>query len=276
MTPIPPTQAPTTGRLDAVLADLAVLGDRLEALVTPLDEAGWRTPTPAPGWDVATQISHLAWTDEAALLAVGALTEPGKQAWDALVLAALSDVEHFVDNEALSGAAVPGAQLLERWRTSRAALAAALRAVPDGQKLPWFGPPMSPTSMATARYMETWAHSLDVHEALGVEPVLDDGVRHVVFLGCITRRYAFSANGLPVPEDDVCVRLTLPSGEVWTHGPDDAANTVTGSASDFARRVTQRSHRADLGLVATGPVADQWLDIAQAFAGPPGVGREPR
>ena len=36
--------------------------------------------------------------------------------------------------------------------------------------MPWFGPPMSPTSMATARFMETWAHALDVYDALDVAP----------------------------------------------------------------------------------------------------------
>ena len=41
----------------------------------------------------------------------------------------------------------------------------ALREVPTGQKMPWFGPPMSPASMATARFMETWAHALDVYDA---------------------------------------------------------------------------------------------------------------
>lgn len=39
--------------------------------------------------------------------------------------------------------------------------------------------------------------------------------------------------------------------------------------------VTQRAHRADLALRAEGPDADQWLDIAQAFAGPSGSGRAP-
>jgi hypothetical protein len=39
--------------------------------------------------------------------------------------------------------------------------------------------------------------------------------------------------------------------------------------------VTQRRHRADLDVVALGPDADEWLDIAQAFAGPPGTGRPP-
>ena len=49
---------------------------------------GWRTPTPAAGWDVAHQVAHLAWTDE---VAVAAATD--KAAWDALVLAALEDPE---------------------------------------------------------------------------------------------------------------------------------------------------------------------------------------
>ena len=47
---------------------------------------------------------------------------------------------------------------------------------------------------------------------------------------------------------------------------------MTGPAYDFCLLVTQRVHRADTALVATGPGADRWLDIAQCFAGPPGEG----
>ena len=36
--------------------------------------------------------------------------------------------------------------------------------------------------------------------------------------------------------------------------------------------MTQRRHRDDLDLHATGADADRWLDLAQAFAGPPGAG----
>jgi hypothetical protein len=50
---------------------------------------------------------------------------------------------------------------------------------------------------------------------------------------------------------------------------------VTGPALDFCLLVTQRRHRSDLALQAEGAVADEWLDIAQAFAGPPGSGRQP-
>ena len=46
--------------------DLAAESAVLRALLVPLDEAGWRQPTPAAGWSVLDQVTHLAWFDEAA------------------------------------------------------------------------------------------------------------------------------------------------------------------------------------------------------------------
>jgi uncharacterized protein (TIGR03084 family) len=263
-----------TDVLSTVLADLAAEGDRLEGVVVGLDAAGWNTPTPAAGWDVATQVGHLAWTDEVATLAARADTPEGKAAWDEVVLAAIADPTGFVDASALAAGRDP--DLLDRWRAARRELAAALGDVPYGHKLPWFGPPMSPTSMATARFMETWAHSLDVHEALGIEPEESRRIRHVAHLGVRTRDFAFASHGLPAPAEEFRIDLVAPDGDVWSWGPDDAAQTVTGSAGDFCRLVTQRTHRADTDLVASGADAERWLDIAQAFAGPPGEGRGPR
>jgi uncharacterized protein (TIGR03084 family) len=256
------------GKLDEVLADLRAEGDQLEFLVAGLPDEQWRTPTPARGWDVAAQIAHLAWTDELAVLAA-----TDKAGWEAAVSLANADPQAFVDDAAAGDASVAPCELLARWQRSRPLLAKTLQAYPGGQKLPWFGPPMSATSMATARFMETWAHSLDVHEALGAAPQKSDRVRHVVLLGVITRKFAFVTNNLPAPEEDVFVSLTLPSGVRWEHGSSEAANSVRGSGYDFALRATQRRHRDDLDLVATGDVADRWLDIAQAFAGPAGAGR---
>jgi uncharacterized protein (TIGR03084 family) len=256
--------------LESVLADLAAEGDQLDALVAGLDEAGWRTPTPAAGWDVATQVAHLAWTDEASLAAA-----TDKAAWDALVLEAIADPDGAIDKAALRGGRVDPPELLARWRSSRAALATALRERPDGEKIPWYGPPMSATSMATARFMETWAHSLDVHEALGAAPDLGDRLRHVAHLGVRTRRFAYSVHGQQAPAEEPRVELTAPSGETWAWGDPDATQRVTGSAYDFCRLVTQRIHRDDTDLVATGDDAEHWLTIAQAFAGPSGEGREP-
>lgn len=260
----------TNERLAAVLTDLAAEGDELEALVAPLDDAGWRLETPAPGWTVAHQIAHLAWTDETA---VKAATD--KAAWDGTVVEAIGNPEGFVDAEAAKGASAPPAELLERWRAARHTLARTLAEYPADQKLPWYGPPMSATSMATARFMETWAHSLDVHEAVGVTPTRTDRVRHVVHLGVRTRSFAFSVHELEPPAEELRVELTSPSGETWSYGPIEAAQSVRGAAYDFALLVTQRRHRDDLDLVADGADADHWLDIAQAFAGPPGPGRRP-
>ncbi len=255
--------------LDGILGDLATETGRLESLVADLPEAGWRVPTPAPGWDVATQIAHLAWTDEAALAAA-----TDKERWDALVVEALADPEHATDRAALTGGIAAPAALLNRWRTARIRLVDTLRAYPAGRKMPWYGPPMSATSMATARFMETWAHSLDVHAALGADAEVTDRIRHVAHLGVRTRDFAFSVHRTPPPTEEFRIDLTAPSGDLWSWGPEEAVQTVTGSAYDFCLLVTQRVHRADTALVATGRDANLWLNIAQAFAGPPGEGRE--
>lgn len=254
--------------LEQVLADLAAEGDVLESLVAPLDEAGWRKTTPAEGWDIATTIVHLAWTDECAIAA-----GTDKAVWDALVLRAIENPEGFVDAEAFEGATATAPEILRRWRTARTALPAMLRAYPEGEKLPWYGPPMSPTSMATARFMETWAHTLDVADALGITLPPTDRIKHVAHLGVRTRNFAFGVHGLEPPAEEFRVELTAPSGDLWAWGPEDAAQSVRGSAYDFCLRVTQRRHRDDTDLVATGDDASQWLDIAQAFAGPSGKGR---
>jgi uncharacterized protein (TIGR03084 family) len=255
----------------AVLTDLDAEGAALDRLVSGLDVAGWRLPTPAEGWDVATTVAHLAWTDEVAVIA--ATDDAG---WTALLEEAAADPQGIVDRAALAGGAAPPGDLLARWRASRSRLADVLRDRDPARKIPWFGPPMGPTSMATARSMESWAHGLDVADAVGVTVEPHDRVRHVVHLGVRTRGFSFVARGTAVPEAEVRVELTAPGGDPWSFGPEDAPDRVTGSAWDFALLVTQRAHRADLDLHAEGAGADAWLDVAQAFAGPPGAGRPPR
>lgn len=256
----------TDPRLDALLADLTAEGDALRAAV---DGADWSTPTSAEGWDIATTIAHLAWTDETSVLACRAAagdTEP----WDSVVLQAIEDPAGFVDACALEVARDPG--LAARWDKARAGVVDALRSA-EG-KLPWFGPPMSPASMATARFMETWAHALDVYDGLGLVAERTDRVRNVCHLGVRTRNFAYSVRSLTPPAEEFRVSLTLPSGALFEAGPEDANQSVTGDAWEFAQLVTQRIHRDDTSLVAVGTDAEQWLGIAQAFAGLPGTGRE--
>jgi uncharacterized protein (TIGR03084 family) len=251
-----------------LLADLAAESAALDAVVAHLEDTAWLGPTPAEGWTVAHQIAHLAWTDEQALLAA---TDP--DGFTRSLSGAGPRLGTLVDDAAAGGATEAPEQLLDRWRAGRRALADRLAALPEGTKLPWFGPPMSAASMATARLMETWAHGLDVTDALRQPPSVSVRLRHIAHLGIRTRNFAFAQHGLPVPAEDFRVELAAPDGTTWSWGPEDAAQRVTGPALDFCQRVTQRRHRADLALTATGPDADRWLDLAQAFAGPPGPGR---
>jgi uncharacterized protein (TIGR03084 family) len=256
--------------LAPLLADLRAEGDALDGVVAGLEETAWLNPTPAEGWTVAHQIAHLAWTDQQALLAV---TDP--EAFARAANEAGAALAAAVDEAADSGASDAPVGLLVRWREGRAALADALAALPDGARLPWYGPPMSAASMATARLMETWAHGVDVTEALNHPLSVSGRLRHVAHLGVRTRDFAFRQNGLTPPAEEFRVELTAPDGGTWTWGPEDAAQRVTGPALDFCLRVTRRRHRADLVLEATGPDADRWLDVAQAFAGAPGQERPP-
>lgn len=250
---------------EQVLADLAAESEQLDAWVADLDAAAWQTGTTAEGWTVAHQVAHLMWTDRASLAAIAAGEE-----WDMLVEIASADPERFVDTETERLTELPPDSLLHHWRDSRNRLAQALADVPSGNRIPWFGPPMSAASMGTARLMETWAHGHDVAEALGLDVPRTDRVRHVCHLGVRTRGFAYLMRGKEAPDVPVRVELTGPSGEVWTWGPDDAEERVTGDAWDFALLATRRRHRVDVDVTATGAAADEWLDLAQAFAGLPG------
>ncbi|HET6211974.1 MAG TPA: TIGR03084 family metal-binding protein, partial [Micromonosporaceae bacterium] len=240
--------------LAPLLTDLADESAELDALVAPLTDAQWARPTPAEGWTIAHQIAHLAWTDHATLLAA---TDP--DGFAAQLEALADDPLGFVDRGADEFLAPP-AELLSGWRAGRAALAKALAEVPLGVKLPWYGPPMSPPTMATARIMETWAHADDVAAALGVRRQPTDRLRHIAHLGVRTLANGFLIRGLDAPATPVRVELTAPSGALWTFGPEDAADRVVGPAVDFCLLVTRRRHRADLALQAKGPIADRWLD----------------
>lgn len=252
--------------LDGILADLAAESSQIEEWVTPVEGVDWSTNTTPEGWTVTHQIAHLAWTDQASLTAIA-----GGEAFDALMNLAMNDPAGFVDTETEQWAAqLPPAEQLARWQAGRAALAEALRGVPDGTKIPWFGPPMSPASMATARFMETWGHGHDVAEGLGKTYPQNDRCKHVCHIGVRARANAFAMNGQEAPADDIRVELTAPSGELWTWGGEEAENRVTGSGYDFALLAIRRRQRDDVDVHASGASADKFLDIVQAFAGMPG------
>ena len=133
---------------------------------------------------------------------------------------------------------------------------------------------MSAASSLTARIMETWAHTQDIADALGVTREPTDRLRHVAHIGVGARAFSYAVHG-ETPAAEIRIELTGPDGTPWTWGPADAEDRVTGPALDFCLLVTQRRHRDDLALVIEGPAAAEWMSIAQAFAGAAGTGRSP-
>jgi len=252
-----------------IIDDLATESDELDELVAPLRGVDWATPTPAVGWTIAHQIGHLLWTDRIAFTSV---VDEG--AFGAVLAAAAADPGGFVDAGAEEQARRKPAELLDDWRHTRRRLQHALRGMDPARKLAWFGPPMTAASMATARLMETWAHGVDVADALGVGKPPTGRLHSIAHLGVRTRDYAFTVHGRTPPTEPFRVELLAPDGASWGWGPADAVQRVTGPAEDFCYLVTQRRPPASLDLEATGEDAKTWLTIAQAFAGPPGPGRQ--
>lgn len=252
--------------MDALCADLAAESASLRELLTPLDEQHWRTPTPAPGWTIADQVSHLAYFDVVAL----------QSAVDPEAFRVTLEREGDADTGGIAERyrGLSGAELLSWFDTARAGLIVGFGALDPSLRVPWFGPPMSAASSLTARIMETWAHGQDVADALGVTREPTDRLRHVAHIGVGARPFSFMIHGRELPIEPIRVELTGPRGDVWSWGPAEADDRVTGPALDFCLVVTQRRHPADTALQVTGPAATEWIGIAQAFAGPPGAGRK--
>ncbi len=165
--------------------------------------------------------------------------------------------------------------MLDWFLAARAEMVATFLALDPSTRVPWYGPPMSLGSSLTARIMETWAHGQDVADALGAEHPVTPALEHVAYLGFRTIGFSFVNRGLEAPDVAVAVELTAPDGTTWSFGDPDAVDRVAGPALDFALVVTQRRNLADTDLAVVGPVAAEWMGIAQAFAGPPGEGRPP-
>jgi uncharacterized protein (TIGR03084 family) len=253
--------------MDALADDLAAETAALRPLL-----AGdpWDRATPAAGWTVRDQVSHLAYYDDVALQSA---TDPDAFRAELERLRARGGIDP--DEIAARYRDLPGPEVLAWFDASRARLVAVFRGLDPRLRVPWFGPAMSAASSLTARIMETWAHGQDVADTVGIEREPTDRLRHVAHIGIGARAFSYAVHGRDVPAAPIRVELTAPGGGVWTWGPADAADRVSGPALDFCLAVTQRRHRDDTALEITGPVATEWMSIAQAFAGAAGTGRAP-
>lgn len=249
--------------MEQICADLEAEHAALDAVVADLSEERWKAATPAEGWDVKDTIVHLIQADIAARIAV---TEPDR----------FVEIKHGIATSGFdqvfgSKSDKTGQEILAWWREERQQMLEAFRSKGPKDRIPWFGPDMSALSFATARLMETWSHGRDVADTVGAAWEPTDRLRHVAHIGVSTRGWSYVNRGMEPPEGPVRVELVAPSGELWTWGPEDAADRLTGDAEEFCLVVTQRRRPEQTELRADGRLAEEWLGLAQAFAGPPTI-----
>lgn len=250
-----------------ICKDLSDEYEALDNIVTTLDVNGWQKETPFFGWTVKDEISHIAYFDQTARLS--ARTPEKFQEHFKSMMNGFRSFEELHEKINAIGGNLTNQELLEWWRKERRALLRSYEALHPKERLLWYGPTMSARSSATARLMETWAHGQDIVDAFHIKRAPTDRLKHIAHMGVATYLWSFKNRGLETREMAVRVELESPSGESWTWGDPKSHETVSGSALDFCLVVTQRRNVADTDIITTGDTAKKWMDIAQAFAGPP-------
>lgn len=241
-------------------------------LVADASPQQWELMTPAEPWKIRDQVAHLTFVFQLATMAASdadmfaeATSGIGRQgAFDAAVNAALAPFQ-----------ACTAEVLLDKYVQAWSEVDDALAQHDPTDVLPWLVNPIPAQVLALAGTAELFAHGQDVADTLGVTITRTDTVGHIAGFIHRTRDFGYQARGLVAPSDEFRFELELPSGRSLTLGPEDTNNVVSGPAEDLCLLATRRRHRLDLDLVAQGALADEWLDIAQAYRGPAGSGRQP-
>jgi uncharacterized protein (TIGR03084 family) len=241
----------------AIFDDLEAEQDRLEGILSGLDDRQWRAPSGADGWTVSDVVLHLAQTEEAV---VASATGASIGTWPASGAPVDAVADQLVQAE--RGEPAP---IFERWREARRGAVTALRAAGADQPLSWVAAPLKPATLATTRLAEHWAHGLDIAEPLGIALPDTGRLSHVAWLAHRTLPYAFTVAGQE-PHQVRC-ELTAPDGATtWEYGPADADSVISGPAGAFCRVAAQRLAPQDSGLTATGPYGPAALKVVRTYA----------
>jgi uncharacterized protein (TIGR03084 family) len=242
-----------------IFEDLVAEQERLEDILTELADDAWFSPSAAPGWTVADVVLHLAQTEEAVVQTTSGGPEPASFRGDGLTL------DDAMDRQVRAERTGP-ARIFQRWRTARRDAVAALRNADPQRSFAWAAVPLKPTTLATTRLAEHWAHGLDITGPFAIPFPDTDRLRHIAWLGHSTLPYAFTLAGLPAQE--VSCRLTAPdTATIWQYGRPGAESTISGDAGAFCRVGARRLSPDDSGLVTGGPHGAAALRVLRNYAG---------
>ena len=233
----------------------------LYEVLCSLTDDEWATPTPAPGWDVRDQVSHLADTEE---VAADTLTAGPRTLNEEAARFPSGDA--FTEAGCDRGRQMSGPEVREWWWSGAERVRSLLRAHDRSTRVPW-GLGMGWKAFVTARLMEHWAHGLDVRAAVNRPPQDGGRLRHIAWICTGAVPYALGVAGVEAPEGHTLrVEVTGPDGELWTYGPGDATDRITGPAGQWCRLAVQRiTLDQATDLHADGPLAELALRHARAF-----------
>jgi len=253
--------------MDDVVAALADQQAELTAILAGIDDDAWQRPSRCEGWTVADVVLHLAQTNEMAIASVDDrmpeyLADVGRSM-------AGSGPSNVDDGAALMVANErdrPLADLKARWRSTVNEFLGRLEGADFHKRVTWVAGELSVRTLVTTRLAETWIHTGDVADGLGIELQPKERLQHVARLAWRTLPYAFSRAGRDLA-GPVAFELRGPTGNEWRFTPDQPAlTTIHGQGADLCLVAARRAEPNDTSLTGDGPDAAAVLELVRTYA----------
>ena len=241
--------------------------DALYKLLINADKNSFKLKTQFKSWTINDVLYHLHVWNIAALLSLK--NENEFKEFMQNFMEAVKSGNSAREYEKILSDNTEGLDLLNLWKETYEKISNEFAKSDPKKRVKWAGPDMSVRSSITARHMETWAHGQEIFDQLGFERIDTDRIKNIVVIGVNTFGWTYINRNLSIPEKMPKLSLLSPSNELWEWNEDNEEDMISGSASEFSQVVTQVRNINDTSLKVSGKIANEWMSIAQCFAGPP-------
>ena len=241
--------------------------DALYKLLINADKNSFKLKTQFKSWTINDVLYHLHVWNIAALLSLK--NENEFKEFMQNFMEAIKSGNSAREYEKILSDNAEGLDLLNLWKETYEKISNEFAKSDPKKRVKWAGPDMSVRSSITARHMETWAHGQEIFDQLGFERIDTDRIKNIVVIGVNTFGWTYINRNISIPEKMPKLSLLSPSNELWEWNEDNEEDMISGSATEFSQVVTQVRNFNDTSLKVSGKIANEWMSIAQCFAGPP-------
>ena len=203
-----------------ILSNLVAEQQLLDQYLQSIPVRNWNTKTTYKNWNITAHVSYLAGLED---LAHNALKKKG------------SDFNKYRGPKGLAKSS-------------------------PGKKITWWKNEIDCRTFAVTKLSETWAHSLDVYDAMKKD--YEDTVRieHVALFGWLNAEQASKVN--KIKNQDLRIELIGPEYKAWQFGNEQSENSIKGNAGDWCRVVTGRVPKGHkLTLSTEGDFAKKFVKL---------------